>query len=123
MCLMPLDVFVSDKLQNRLEDVLLKLCFNESRSENRFKLRNFDTSFSMYLWIDTANKIHKFGGHKYIDYLISLSYYIPRGHFHGYHSATTGMSSGILHYFSHSKRNKLAVSNSLQTSKHTREIK
>ena len=64
MCLMPLDVFVSDKWQNRLEDVLLKLCFNEGRSENKFKVRNFNTSFNVYFWSNTANKVHKFGGHK-----------------------------------------------------------
>jgi hypothetical protein len=54
----------------------------------------------MYLWSNTANKVQKFGGHKYIDYLISLTYYNPLGRFHGYTSATTGTSSGILHSFS-----------------------
>jgi hypothetical protein len=44
MCRMPLDVFVSDELQNRLEDVLLKLCFNDGLSENKFKGCNFNTS-------------------------------------------------------------------------------
>ena len=46
MCLIPLDVFVSDKLQNRLEDVLLKLCFNEGLSENKFKVCNFNRFFT-----------------------------------------------------------------------------
>lgn len=92
MCRMPLDVFVSDKLQNRLEDILLKLCFKEDRSENKFKVCNFNTSFNVYLWSNTANKVHQFGGHKFVDYFISLTYYNPLGRFYSYHSATTGIS-------------------------------
>jgi hypothetical protein len=69
MCRMLLDVFVSNKLQNRLEAVLLKLCFNDGRSENEYKVCNFNTSFNVYLWSNTANKVHKFRGHEFIDYL------------------------------------------------------
>jgi len=54
MCLTSLDVFVSDELHNRLEDVLLKLCFNECPSENNFKGCNFNISFNVYLWSNTA---------------------------------------------------------------------
>jgi len=118
---MPLDVFVSDKLQNRLEDVLLKLCFNDGRSENKFKMCNFNTS--CICGVIPPTRYTNFGGHKFIDYLISLTYYNPLDHFHGYHSATVGMSSGILRSFSYSKRHKLAISNLLLISKHTRERK
>jgi len=46
MCLTPLDVFVSDKLQNLLEDVLLKLRFNDGPSENKFKVCHFNTALT-----------------------------------------------------------------------------
>jgi hypothetical protein len=36
--------------------------------------------------------VHQFGGHKFVDYFISLTYYNPLGRFYSYHSATTGIS-------------------------------
>jgi hypothetical protein len=123
MCLRPFDVFVSVKLQNRLEDVLLTLCFYEGRSEKQFTVCNFNISFTVCLSNNTANKVHKFGGHKYIGYLRSWTCIIPLGHFRGYNSATTGRASGILQCFRYNKRNKLAVSSLLLTSKFTREKK
>lgn len=90
MCLKPLDVFVSNKLQGRLESVLLTLCSYEGRSESEFSVCNFNTSLTVCLSRNAAKKAHKFGDHKYIDYLRCLTYIRSLGRFHGYHSATAG---------------------------------
>lgn len=90
MCLKPFDVFISNKLQGRLESVLLTLCLYEDRSESKFSVCNFNTSLTVCLSRNSANKAHKFGDRKYIDYLRSLTYIRPLGHFHGYRSATAG---------------------------------
>jgi Zn-dependent metalloprotease len=75
VCLKPFDVFISDKLQSRLEGVLVTLCTYEGWSENKFTLCNFNTSLTVYLSSSAANKAHRFGDHKY-DYLSSLTYCI-----------------------------------------------